>query len=203
MTSKTVQPIVLASQSPRRKALLEEMGIPFVQIASHIDEQKREEESPVEFARRAAREKGEDIQERLLEKGESPFIVSADTIVVLNDRVFFKPRDKEEAREMTRQLSGRTHQVITGWAIAKTGHPTYISHTVTDVTFHALTDAEIDLYVQTGEGLDKAGAYGVQGIGTFLVERIDGNYFNVVGLPVSHVVRALLELGALPRYPLT
>ncbi len=198
-----VQPIVLASQSPRRKALLEDLRIPFIKMPSNIDEIRAEGESPRDFARRAAFEKGEDIRKRLALLGESPWILSADTIVVLEDEVFFKPRDKAEARVMTERLSGRTHTVITGWAVLKTGCPPRVEHTETEVTFHRLTTEQIDLYVSTGEGLDKAGAYAVQGIGTFLVEKIDGNYFNVVGLPVSHIVRALLEVGALPRYPLT
>lgn len=202
MHSNDLQPIVLASQSPRRKALFEDLGIPFIQLPSHIDECRKAAESPVEFARRAATEKGEDIRRRLLESGKTPWIVSADTIVVLEDEVFLKPRDRKDAKDMTRRLSGRTHKVITGWAVVQTGRPAFVDHTITDVTFHTLTDAQIDLYVQTGEGLDKAGAYAVQGIGAFLVERIEGNYFNVVGLPVSHVVRALIALGALPEYPL-
>ena len=197
-----VPPIVLASQSPRRRALLEDLGIPFIQMPSNVDESRLDGELPRDFARRAAFEKGEDIRGRLEKEGKSPWIVSADTIVVLGDEVFFKPKNKAEARVMTARLSGRTHTVITGWAVIRSGIAPRVSHTETAVTFHRLTEAQIDGYVETGEGLDKAGAYAVQGIGTFLVEKIDGNYFNVVGLPVSHVVRALLEAGALPRYPL-
>lgn len=198
----SIAPIVLASSSPRRKALFEELRIPFVQMPSYIDELRKEGEPPSEFAERAALEKGEDVRCKLEKTGESPWIVSADTIVVLDDEVFCKPGNKDEARSMMTRLSGRTHKVITGWAVLKTHAPKRSFCTETKVTFHSLTKEQIDLYVKTEEGLDKAGAYAVQGIGTFLVERIEGNYFNVVGLPISLVIRTLLEAGALPRYPL-
>ncbi len=147
-------------------------------------------------------EKGEDIRKKLAAAEESPWIVSADTIVVLGDEVFFKPKDADDARRMMRRLSSRTHAVITGYAVGRTGTDWLVSHAETNVTFHALTKSQIERYIQTGEGLDKAGAYAVQGLGTFLVERIEGNYFNVVGLPVSLVVRTLIEVGALPDFPL-
>jgi septum formation protein len=197
-----IQPIVLASASPRRKALFEELQIPFIQMPSHIDEIRNPGEAPLDFALRAALEKGEDVALKLAARGETPWIVSADTIVVLGDEVFFKPKDVDDARNMMRRLSGRTHTVVTGFAVGGTGRDWRVSHAETDVTFHLLKESQIERYVQTGEGLDKAGAYAVQGLGTFLVERIDGNYFNVVGLPVSLVVRTLIEVGALPDFPL-
>jgi septum formation protein len=201
-TNTDIKPIVLASASPRRRALFEELQIPFIQMPSHIDEIRNPGEAPEDFAKRAALEKGEDVQKKLSATGESPWIVSADTIVVLGDEVFFKPKDAKDAADMMQRLSGRTHVVVTGFAVGRTGHRWRVSHAETSVTFHALTKSQIDRYVQTGEGLDKAGAYAVQGLGTFLVERIDGNYFNVVGLPVSLVVRTLIEVGALPDFPL-
>ena len=197
----TVPPIVLASQSPRRKDLFEALHIPFVQIPSCVDEIRRPGEPAAAFARRAAYEKGEDVRQKLAARGETPWVVSADTVVVLDEEVFFKPKDDADARAMTRRLAGRTHLVITGWSVTRTGGPERVEHTETRVTFHPLTEAEIDRYVCTGEGRDKAGAYAIQGFGTFLVSRIEGDYFNVVGLPVSLVVRALVDVGALPEYP--
>lgn len=197
------KPIVLASQSPRRATLLKGLGLEFDILPSHIDETRHLDECPVDFAKRAALEKGQEVCERLQREGHAPWIISADTIVVLGDRVFFKPKDRAEAKEMMSALEGRTHQVITGWAVGNAAASFRVEHNETDVTFHHLFESEIDRYVATGEGLDKAGAYAIQGIGAYLVSEIRGNYFNVVGLPVSHVARALVEAGAIPHYPLT
>ena len=195
--------IVLASQSPRRAALLKGLGLDFDIIPSDIEEIRRPDEQPVDFARRAALEKGQEVCERLRHRGRTPWIISADTIVVLGDRVLLKPKDNAEAHEMMSALEGRTHQVITGWAIGRADTRFRVEHNETDVTFHPLSKGEITRYVDTKEGLDKAGAYAIQGIGAYLVSEIKGNYFNVVGLPVSHVARALVRAGALPYYPLT
>lgn len=195
--------IVLASQSPRRSALLKGLGLEFDIIPSHVDETRHRDEIPLDFAKRAASNKGQEVCGRLQRKGYTPWIISADTIVVLGDRVFFKPKDHTEAREMMTALEGRTHQVITGWAVGNAATSFRVEHNETDVTFHHLSKSEIDRYVATGEGMDKAGGYAIQGIGAYLVSEIRGNYFNVVGLPVSHVARALVEAGALPHYPLT
>ena len=200
---KSLEPIVLASKSPRRRRLLEGLGIEFRVIPSQVDETREEGEAPVAFARRAALEKGEEVRARLEANGEVPWIVSADTIVVMDGDVLFKPKDASDARAMMHRLSGRTHKVITGWAVGRTGRRWHISHAETLVAFHDLTEAEIVRYVATGEGMDKAGAYAIQGIGAFLVDRIEGNYYNVVGLPVSHVARALLNVGALPHFPVS
>jgi septum formation protein len=194
--------IVLASQSPRRRQLIEGLGLSFEIIPSGIEEIRHPGEAPAAFAKRAALEKGEDVKTRLEEKRRTPWIISADTIVVLGDDVFFKPTDAEDAISMLRRLQGRTHKVITGWAVGRSGVPFRVAHTETLVTFHPLSEGEIARYVATGEGMDKAGAYAIQGIGAYLVARIDGDYFNVVGLPVSFVARALTEVGALPHYPL-
>ena len=194
-------PIVLASASPRRKQLLAALGIAFDVIPSGIDEIRRPGEAPGDFAQRAALEKGIDVRDRLENENRTPWIISADTVVVLDDRVFFKPKTPQEAKEMLTELEGRTHKVITGWAVGKSGVPFRVKETETKVTFHPLSVTEIGHYVATGEGLDKAGAYAIQGIGAYLVDRIEGNYYNVVGLPVSYVVRTLKEVGALPYYP--
>ncbi len=193
--------IVLASRSPRRAELLKGLGIEFDIVPSDIDEIRMPGERPIDFAERTALEKGMEVSSRLEKSGRTPWIISADTIVVLLDSVFFKPKDRTEAKEMMAALEGRTHQVITGWAVGRANTEWRVEHNETDVTFHSLTKDEIDRYVATGEGLDKAGAYAIQGIGAYLVSEIRGNYFNVVGLPVSHVARALVDAGALPLYP--
>jgi septum formation protein len=193
-------PIVLASRSPRRRQLLSGLGIDFEVIPADIEEVRNPGEGPTEFATRAAHEKGAHVMARLESDGRTPWIVSADTIVVLGDEIFTKPTSRDDAREMMGRLSGEQHQVITGWAVGRSGQPWHLDHEVTAVTFHMLSDDQIDGYVATGEGLDKAGAYAIQGIGAFLVERVEGCYFNVVGLPVSRVVRALLAVDALPGF---
>jgi septum formation protein len=121
---------------------------------------------------------------------------------VLGIEALSKPRDPHDARRMLRLLSGRTHTVVTGWTVGRHEARWIASREATRVTFHPLSDEEIDAYVATGEGLDKAGAYAIQRIGAFLVSAIDGDYFNVVGLPISRVLRALVALGAIERYPL-
>ncbi|MCP4674832.1 MAG: septum formation protein Maf [Deltaproteobacteria bacterium] len=194
--------MVLASASPRRRRMLEDAGIPFEVVPADIDEKMRGGESPDEYARRTAGEKGQTVGARLREQGKTPWIVAADTVVVLDGRVLEKPRDEDEALEMLDRLEGRTHTVITGWTVGRDGGPWIVEHAETRVTFHELTVEQRRGYVATGEGMDKAGAYAIQDLGAFLVDRIDGNYFNVVGLPISHVVRALLEVGALPMFPL-
>ena len=194
-------PIVLASQSPRRRQLLQGLGIPFRVVPSDIDEVRKDGESPVEFARRAALEKGTEVMRRLEKEQDTPRLVSADTIVMQGGEIFTKPRNPEDACRMMRRLSGRRHQVITGWAVGRHGETWRVDHESTEVLFHALTDNQIEGYVATREGMDKAGAYAIQGIGAFLVERVEGCYFNVVGLPVSRVVRALIDAGALPIFP--
>ena len=195
-------PIVLASASPRRRRMFRDLGIPFEVIPAHIDETMEPGESPEAFVRRTANEKGEAVAGLLHAEGRNPWIVAADTVVVLGPDVLCKPVDSEDARRMLSMLSGQTHRVMTGWTVGRAGGSRSVEHTVTEVTFHRLTPEQIENYVASGEGMDKAGAYAIQGVGTFLVDRIAGSYFNVVGLPVSHVVQALIKVGALPTYPL-
>jgi len=197
-----IQPIILASASPRRKAMFESLHIPFEVLPADIDEAMTDDEDPVAATRRVAREKGEAVVERLAAQGRDNWVVAADTVVVLGDDVLQKPTGKADARRMLTRLSGQTHRVVTGFAVGRSGEPWRVEHEGTLVTFHELGDQEIDRYAATGEGLDKAGAYAVQGIGTFLVRGIEGDYFNVVGLPVSRVVRVLVQVGALPAFPL-
>ena len=180
--------------------MFQDMGIPFRVVVADIDETQMPGEQPVEFAMRAAGEKGLCVATRLAGENRHPWIVSADTIVLIDDQVLTKPVDDAHAREMLLQLSGRTHQVITGWAVGRHQGDWTVSHSRTAVTFHPLTSIQIDGYIATGEGRDKAGSYAIQDIGAFLVNRIEGDYFNVVGLPISQVVRTLLKKGALKDF---
>ena len=192
--------IVLASKSPRRIQMFEEQRIPVRIIPADIDETRLPEESPVDFVRRLCGEKAMKVSTGLSRQGESPFVVAADTIVVCENQILGKPDTRRHAKAMLEQLSGKTHTVITGWTIGKRGGDWTVSHCETRGTFHPLSDAEIDAYLATGEADDKAGAYAIQGLGGYLVKEMTGDYYNVVGLPVSQVVRALIERGALKGF---
>ena len=183
--------------------MFEDLKIPFEVIPADIAEQIRKGESPEIFACRIAEEKGMSVAEGLAQQNRFPWIVAADTVVVLDREVLGKPLSAADAHAMLEKLSGQTHAVITGWCVGRNGTPWRTEHTRTEVTFHQLSAQQIGGYVATGEGMDKAGAYAIQGRGTFLVDRIDGNYDNVVGLPISRVVRALISVGALPDFPLS
>jgi septum formation protein len=193
--------IVLASASPRRRRLLEEARIPFDVVPADVDETRLPGETPAEFAARAAADKGMSVAARLAGEGRRPWIVAADTVVVLDAEILNKPRDPDDAASMLRRLAGRTHHVLTAFVVGRMDERWHAETCATRVRFHELSDEEIAAYVATGEGADKAGAYAIQEIGAFLVDRIDGDYFNVVGLPVSRVIRTLLAAGAVAAYP--
>ena len=178
--------LVLASQSPRRADLLRRAGYQFDVEPAHIDESARPGEPPAVFVERLAREKAVAIG-RLR---PSDVVIGADTVVVVNHVVLGKPNDATDARDMLRRLSGRTHEVLTGVAVAAAGR-TVAEVARTVVQFTQLSEEDVAWYVGTGEPADKAGAYGVQGLASRFVERIDGSYSNVVGLPVSVVARLL------------
>jgi len=181
--------IVLASNSPRRKELLERVGAEFTVDASSIDEVVRENETPEQIAMGLALEKGLDVASR---HEEGTLIIAADTIV-FNDRVMGKPIDADDAKEMLQSLSGTLHQVITGVAIIEVGtHNKIVDYECTDVKFKDLSQEKINNYVASGEVFGKAGAYAIQGKGMTLVEWIKGDFFNVVGLPMSKL-ETLLE----------
>jgi septum formation protein len=185
--------IILASASPRRAELLESAGIRFVVVPGHIDETPFPGELPVDHVLRLAREKAGEVARR----EEGRFYVAADTIVLCDGEIMGKPRDNGDARRMLAKLSGRGHQVITGFSVLDGATNRTITRAIsTDVFFKPLTAGEIDAYVATGCPLDKAGAYAIQGGAAYMVERIDGSYTNVVGLPLCEVVAALRELGA-------
>jgi septum formation protein len=184
--------LILASASPRRAELLEQVGIPFRRMVSGVDEDLQYPADPEQHVRVLSRRKAEDVAGRL----SSGIVLGADTIVVLNEHILGKPADEEQAAEMLAMLSGRTHQVYTGLTLIDTARNVYVSHVeVTAVTFRELTEKEIAAYAATGEPLDKAGAYGIQGRGALLVSGIKGCYFNVVGLPLAGLLKALRQLG--------
>ncbi|MBM6867255.1 Maf family protein [Collinsella tanakaei] len=188
--------MILASQSPRRIELMREAGYDFRVIPADIDETPRDGEGPIELVGRLARAKALAVANQHGEAGE--LVVAADTIVAHDDEVLGKPRDAADARRMLRELSGRTHQVATGVCLTIAGEDATRAVSfvdVTDVTFYPLADAKIDAYVASGEPLDKAGAYGIQGVGgRMLVKKIDGDFYTVVGLPIARVARAIEEL---------
>jgi septum formation protein len=187
--------LILASASPRRAEILSAAGIPFEVRASKIDESRLPGESPDKMVERLARAKAEAVARGVLQTGPT-IILGADTIVVANDEILGKPGSAATAREMLQKLRGRDHLVITGFALLRVPDGKMrVSHETTRVWFSNMTDAEIDSYVATEEPLDKAGAYAIQGIAGRYIPRIEGCYFNVVGLPMARVWEAMKELG--------
>ena len=189
--------IVLASASPRRKAMFDEFAIPVEVIPADIEEVRMPDESPVAFALRLAGEKGLHVATALNHQGRTPLVVAADTIVVHDDRVLGKPVDADDAKRMLRLLSGKTHSVVTAWAVGRAGEDWTVDFCDTKVRFYPLSPSDIDAYVASGECFDKAGAYAIQGRGSALVERIEGSYSNVVGLPAGDVLRAIAARGVI------
>ena len=184
--------IVLASSSPRRISLLKMLGVTFEPVPASIVEEKREGEEPADFARRIAKEKAFQVAERV----KAEFVIAADTVVVIDGEVLGKPKDENEARRMLEKLSGRTHKVITAVALyKKESGELLLDHKETLVRFTVLSKAEIDWYIRTGEPMDKAGAYGIQGLGALFIERIDGCYTNVVGLPLPLLYQLAKRAG--------
>ncbi len=176
--------IILASASPRRKEILENTNLKFRIIKSDIDEKIFEGESPQQVVMRLSFEKCMHIAC----KHESSLVIGADTIVVLDDMILGKPKDKDEAYCMLKKLSNKIHQVITGISLINLeGNKKIIDYVVSNVKFKDLSEEDIKDYIQTNESLDKAGAYGIQGYGALLVEEIKGDYFNIVGLPISKI----------------
>lgn len=183
--------IVLASQSPRRKGLLGRMGLEFVTQASKIDESAFDGLEARELVATLSREKAQWIARQL--DGET-LVIGADTVVVRDGAALGKPKDAEDAVAMLLSLSGRDHQVCTGVTVCR-GDRVLTQVEETQVTFRELTEAEVRQYVSTGEPMDKAGAYGIQGLGGLLVEGIRGDYSNVVGLPVCRLGQMLKDFG--------
>ena len=180
------EPLTLASSSPRRRQLLEMLGIPIRVMPSHIPEVRRPVETPVDYVERLAREKALSVAGDL--------VLGADTTVVARDEVLEKPLDAADALRMLRKLQGRTHQVVTSIALVA-GETVHQATDVTNVVFRRMDDAFLEAYVATGEPMDKAGAYGIQGYGAALVERIEGDFFSVMGLPIRLVLELLERAG--------
>lgn len=184
--------IILASQSPRRRELLERMGVgDFRIVTPDIDEQMDRDLPPGELVGRISLEKALAVQSQ---EGKGPIIIAADTVVALDGAVLGKPADELDAFKMLSTLSGCRHQVYTGLTVLR-GEEQYTVSEETTVTFRELSAEEIDRYVATGEPMDKAGAYGIQGYGALLVEGIQGDYYNVMGLPVCRLGLLLRRLG--------
>lgn len=185
--------IILASSSPRRAEILRDSGIPFEARPAHVDESPRDGEAPLDLVLRLAEAKARAV---VAQASGACIVVGADTEVVMDGAVLGKPRSEEHAREMLARLAGRTHEVMTGLALLRLpdGMMRRV-HEVTRVTFAAMSAAEIESYVASKEPFDKAGGYAIQGIGGRYVTRVEGCYFNIVGLPLAKLYAMLKELG--------
>jgi septum formation protein len=193
-------PLILASVSPRRRDILNQIGIPFESVGSRTDEAVQTKMKPTDFACLMATRKAESAREVYKRR----WILAADTLVVINKRIFGKPRDAQDCRTMLSELSGRRHRVISGFCILEpSGKKPHLEAISTMVDVKQLSALEIQAYIDTGEPFGKAGAYAIQGIGAFMVEGIEGSYTNIVGLPVYEVVHALLACGALQSFPIS
>lgn len=185
-----MEKVCLASSSPRRRELLEQVGIPFEVVTSTYEETNQCYGSPAELVERQAQGKAMAASV----DGSLQPVIGADTIVAYGNRVLGKPENEEDARRMLHLLSGKVHSVITGVCI-RYDQCVHTFHCETKVHFYTLSDDDIDAYIKTGEPMDKAGAYGIQGKGALFVERIEGSYTNVVGLPVEMVARKLRNIS--------
>ena len=185
--------IILASQSPRRQELLKNIGVKFEIIKSDFCENiSGIDDKPEKIAQQLAYGKAKDVSDKL----DEGIILGADTIVVFVGEIYGKPKDEEDAVRMLNNLSGKTHQVITGVAlIDKKNDKTVVGHETTSVTFNKLTQDEIKAYIKSGDYIGKAGGYGIQNKGAILINKIEGCYFNVVGLPINKVYQMLKELN--------
>ncbi len=187
------EPLILASSSPRRKDLLEAIGVPFIIVPADIHERLVDGETPAQHVERLSRAKAADVAASY----PGRWTLGADTIVVLDGAILGKPADEGQAEEMLLMLAGRRHTVFTGYALLNTALPdrSLSRHVRSYVTIKRMTRSEIAAYVKTGEPMDKAGAYAVQGLGAAIVRRVQGSYTNVVGLPLCEVVEDLGMLG--------
>jgi len=190
--------IILASASPRRRELLKHLGLTFEVIPSKIEEDVKYGEEPCEHVLRLARLKAQEIAR----DQDSAVIIGADTIVVLGGEILGKPKDEEEAFAMLSQMSGRVHRVFTGFCVLDASDGSEYSEAVeSKVRFKHLTPEEIRGYIKTGEPMDKAGAYAVQGRGSYMIKEIQGSYTNVVGLPLCELVEVLSRVKVIDLFP--
>lgn len=181
--------LILASQSPRRKELLGLMGHPFIIRVADIDETMNPALAPYDEVARVSR-----LKALAVERADADIVVAADTIVVVGGTVLGKPRDEADAFRMLKSLSGRDHQVMTGMTVVR-GEEAVTVTEVTDIHFRTLSDAEIRAYIATGEPMDKAGAYGIQGGAALFATHLSGDYYNVMGLPVCRLAGLLRSFG--------
>ncbi len=181
--------LVLASASPRRKELLAQAGYEFEVHAAAIEETRRDDEEPAAYVRRLALEKAQAVARQF----PDATVIGADTTVAFQHHVLEKPKDGADAKRMLRLLSGQTHQVHTGIAVVHGGYAEAHVET-TDVVFRAIEEAELQTYLDSGDPMDKAGAYGIQGYAARWIPRIQGDYFNVVGLPIAALVKLLADI---------
>jgi len=181
--------IILASQSPRRIELLRGVGLKFEIVPAQVDENVKDGDHIIDAARHYAREKAHHVADR----HSADLIIAADTLVVLGNEIFAKPKNRVEAGKMLRQLSGATHSVITGLSLL-TPASEILDHEETRVTFWDISKREIDAYLNTPEPFDKAGAYGIQGYAALFIRKIEGSYFNVMGFPLSKFYQHLRTL---------
>jgi len=186
--------LILASRSPRRYELMKQVGLDFDVIPSEVEENFIEGESPKEHVIRLAVTKALDVGNRY----PNDWVIGADTVVYVDGIILGKPGNREEAMEMLRLISGKEHRVLTGISVRHSNNGKSDSEAVeTAVRVKTLSQVEMEWYVRTGEPFDKAGGYGIQGIGSFMIESINGSYTNVVGLPVCELIQMLIRLGAL------
>lgn len=184
--------IILASSSPRRKALLEMIGLPFKAIESRFKEVMDDNLNHHDLAKKLSLGKAREVAKNY----PNAIIIAADTFIVESGEYLSKAHTKEEAKTMLKKLSGKAHKVITGFTIIDTKTDKRLSKSQeTKVYFKTLTNHEIDAYIVSGEPIEKAGAYAIQGLGSMLVEKIEGDYFNVVGLPIFSLAKSLEEFG--------
>ena len=181
--------LILASQSPRRRELLSLLRIPFTVQVADVDEKMDESKPPFEEVARVSR-----LKAYAIDREKEDVVIAADTVVVCDGQVLGKPRDEADADRMLRLLSGRDHQVMTGLTVLR-GEKCVCCTEVTDIHFRDLSHREILAYIRTGEPMDKAGSYGIQGGAAVFAERLNGDYFNVVGLPVCRLWKLLGELA--------
>jgi septum formation protein len=184
--------LILASASPRRRDLLEQIGLTFTVETADIDETPRLAEDPVAYVQRLAEHKAAAVFARQANRSRL-VVLGADTTVVCDRQILGKPADEADAARMLRMLSGRTHQVITGVALLSATAPPFVAAEITDVDFSPLTESQIAAYISTGEPMGKAGGYAIQGRAAKFIPRISGDYSNVVGLPLARVTAMLAE----------
>lgn len=189
MVLKTEKKLILASGSPSRKMLLERAGLEFEVLVSGVDEAVPEYFTPAETVECLAERKGEAV----FALRPDGIVISADSVIVIDDMILGKPRDDEDAKATLRRLSGRSHEVYTGVCL-RVGEQKEVFHNATKLQFYPLTEDEIADYVATGESRGRAGSYGIEGLGVTLVESIVGDYSNIVGLPVAETIRRLRKM---------